>query len=119
MKPKTEARTRPGSSTKAVMENRVRRALVSVFDKEGVVELCKVLASMGVEILSSGGTARLLDEHGIDVTPVPDYTGFPEMLDAIAQQFEAAAVYGVRTPAEATLRAIQRIRIIQAWNSSN
>ncbi len=50
---------------------------------------------------------------------VEGVSGFPEMLDAIAQQFEAAAVYGVRTPAEATLRAIQRIRIIQAWNSSN
>jgi phosphoribosylaminoimidazolecarboxamide formyltransferase/IMP cyclohydrolase len=63
------------------MQDRVRRALVSVFDKEGVVELCEVLAACDVEILSSGGTARMLEEHGVPVTAVADYTGFPEMLD--------------------------------------
>jgi phosphoribosylaminoimidazolecarboxamide formyltransferase/IMP cyclohydrolase len=63
------------------MENRTRRALVSVFDKEGVVDLCRALTEAGIEILSSGGTARLLDENGIAVTRIADYTGFPEMLD--------------------------------------
>ncbi len=63
------------------MENRIRRALVSVFDKEGVVDLCKALAALGVEILSSGGTAALLEKNGLAVTRVADYTGFPEMLD--------------------------------------
>ena len=62
------------------MQERVRRALVSVHDKEGVVELCDALQELDVEILSSGGTARLLGENGISVTPVAEYTGSPEML---------------------------------------
>ncbi|HKQ61249.1 MAG TPA: bifunctional phosphoribosylaminoimidazolecarboxamide formyltransferase/IMP cyclohydrolase [Candidatus Polarisedimenticolaceae bacterium] len=59
---------------------RVRRALVSVHDKHGVVELCRTLATLGVEILSSGGTARLLEQHEIPVRKVADHTGFPELL---------------------------------------
>ena len=59
----------------------VRRALLSVSDKTGLVDLAQVLASQDVEILSTGGTARLLREHGITVIDVADYTGFPEMLD--------------------------------------
>ncbi len=62
------------------MEQRVKRALVSVYNKEGIVDFCRGLASLGIEILSSGGTARLLGEQGIAVTRVSDYTGFPEML---------------------------------------
>lgn len=62
------------------MEQRVRRALISVYRKEGIVDFCRGLTSLGVEILSSGGTARLLGENGIEVTRVSDYTGFPEML---------------------------------------
>ena len=57
------------------------RALVSVSDKTGIVELCRVLASRGTEILSTGGTAGLLRDGGIAVTEVSDYTGFPEMMD--------------------------------------
>ena len=56
--------------------------LVSVYDKDGIVDLCRVLESRDVEILSSGGTARLLGENGIRITRVADYTGSPEMLDA-------------------------------------
>jgi phosphoribosylaminoimidazolecarboxamide formyltransferase/IMP cyclohydrolase len=63
------------------MENRIKRALVSVFDKEGVVDLCRQLQTLDIEILSSGGTARLLGAEGINVTTVSDHTGFPEMLD--------------------------------------
>jgi phosphoribosylaminoimidazolecarboxamide formyltransferase/IMP cyclohydrolase len=63
------------------MENRIRRALVSVFDKEGVVDLCRRLQKLDIEILSSGGTARLLAGEDIAVTTVSDHTGFPEMLD--------------------------------------
>jgi phosphoribosylaminoimidazolecarboxamide formyltransferase/IMP cyclohydrolase len=59
----------------------VRHALVSVSDKTGVVELARALAALGVSILSTGGTARLLAENGVRVTEVADYTGFPEMLD--------------------------------------
>ena len=59
----------------------VKRALISVSDKNGIVEFCKGLASMGIEILSTGGTARLLADHAIKVTEVSEYTGFPEIMD--------------------------------------
>ena len=60
---------------------KVRRALVSVSDKTGVVEFVKALASMGVTIISTGGTARALSEAGIKVVPIEKVTGFPEMMD--------------------------------------
>jgi len=60
----------------------VKRALVSVTDKTGVVEFCRVLAEeFGVEIVSTGGTAKVLAEAGIAVRPIDDLTGFPEMMD--------------------------------------
>ncbi|MCL4158183.1 UNVERIFIED_CONTAM: hypothetical protein GTU68_031458 [Idotea baltica] len=59
----------------------IRRALISVSDKTGIVEFAQALANRGVDILSTGGTARLLAEKGISVTEVSDYTGFPEMMD--------------------------------------
>ncbi|MGH7332007.1 MAG: bifunctional phosphoribosylaminoimidazolecarboxamide formyltransferase/IMP cyclohydrolase [Candidatus Rokuibacteriota bacterium] len=60
---------------------KVARALLSVHDKAGVVDLARALAGFGVEILSTGGTARLLRESGVTVREVADVTGFPEMLD--------------------------------------
>jgi len=59
----------------------IKQALISVSDKTGVIELAQGLRHQGVNILSTGGTARLLAEAGIQVTEVGDYTGFPEMLD--------------------------------------
>jgi phosphoribosylaminoimidazolecarboxamide formyltransferase / IMP cyclohydrolase len=59
----------------------VRRALIAVFDKEGVLELARGLSALGVELVSSGGTAATIAAAGIDVTPVEAVTGFPEMLD--------------------------------------
>jgi phosphoribosylaminoimidazolecarboxamide formyltransferase / IMP cyclohydrolase len=59
----------------------IRRALISVFKKDGVTELAQALAAAGVEIVSTGGTARLLAEAGVEVTPVQEVTGFPEMMD--------------------------------------
>ncbi len=58
----------------------VRRALISVSDKTGIVDFAKALSERGVDILSTGGTARLLAEQDIPVTEVSDYTGFPEMM---------------------------------------
>lgn len=58
-----------------------KRALISVSDKTGVVEFAQVLDKIGVEILSTGGTAKLLSEAGISVQEVSSYTGFPEMMD--------------------------------------
>ncbi|WP_445496090.1 bifunctional phosphoribosylaminoimidazolecarboxamide formyltransferase/IMP cyclohydrolase [Photorhabdus sp. SF281] len=59
----------------------IRRALLSVSDKSGIVEFAKALSQRGVELLSTGGTARLLADSGLKVTEVSDYTGFPEMMD--------------------------------------
>ena len=60
---------------------KVRRALLSVSDKSGIVELARSLGASGVELLSTGGTAKLLQKEAIAVTEVSAYTGFPEMLD--------------------------------------
>ncbi|HEU5188794.1 MAG TPA: bifunctional phosphoribosylaminoimidazolecarboxamide formyltransferase/IMP cyclohydrolase, partial [Methylomirabilota bacterium] len=60
--------------------NRVSRALISVHDKSGIVDFAKGLAALGVEILSTGGTAALLRESGVKVVDVAEVTGFPEML---------------------------------------
>ncbi|MBE9535613.1 MAG: bifunctional phosphoribosylaminoimidazolecarboxamide formyltransferase/IMP cyclohydrolase [Proteobacteria bacterium] len=60
---------------------KISQALISVSDKTGIIELAEKLKSFGVRILSTGGTAKLLQEKGIEVTEVADYTGFPEMLD--------------------------------------
>jgi len=59
----------------------VRRALLAVYDKTGVVELARTLAELGVALISSGGTAATLRAAGVPVTPVEEVTGFPEMLD--------------------------------------
>lgn len=60
---------------------KIERALISVSDKTGLAEFASGLAERGVEILSTGGTSRLLSEHSIAVRDVSDYTGFPEMMD--------------------------------------
>jgi len=59
----------------------IRRALISVSDKTGIVEFARALAERNVEILSTGGTAKMLADNNIDVVEVSDYTGFPEMMD--------------------------------------
>ena len=59
----------------------VRRALVSVWDKQGIVEFATALVNLGVEVLSTGGTAKLLEENGVAVTQVSNFTGQAEMMD--------------------------------------
>jgi len=61
--------------------NPIRRALLSVSDKTGIIDFANALAERDVELLSTGGTARLLAEAGLDVIEVSDHTGFPEMMD--------------------------------------
>ncbi|MBN2284272.1 MAG: bifunctional phosphoribosylaminoimidazolecarboxamide formyltransferase/IMP cyclohydrolase [Deltaproteobacteria bacterium] len=63
------------------METKIKRALVSVTDKSGIIEFVRELKKFDVEILSTGGTAAQLRENGIAVIDVSDYTGFPEMMD--------------------------------------
>jgi len=59
----------------------ITRALMSVTDKSGLVEFAQFLAGYQIEILSTGGTAKLLRDNGVPVVEVSDFTGFPEMLD--------------------------------------
>ncbi len=60
---------------------KIRRALVSVTDKTGIVDFCAALVGFGVEIVSTGGTAKALSDAGVPVRPIDDLTGFPEMMD--------------------------------------
>ena len=72
----------------------IKRALVSVTDKTGVVDFVKALEDeFGVEVISTGGTARVLEEAGVHVVPIELYTGFPEMMDGPR---EDAAPQGAR-----------------------
>ncbi|HUU51215.1 MAG TPA: bifunctional phosphoribosylaminoimidazolecarboxamide formyltransferase/IMP cyclohydrolase [Nitrospinota bacterium] len=74
---------------------RIKRVLISVSDKEGVVEFAKALSGMGVEILSTGGTNKLLTEKGIKVSSVSDYTGFPEILDGRVKTLHPKILGGI------------------------
>jgi phosphoribosylaminoimidazolecarboxamide formyltransferase / IMP cyclohydrolase len=91
----------------------IKRVLVSVSDKTGVVELCQALASHGAELISTGGTAKALREAGLHVMDIAEHTGFPEMLDGrvktlhpkvhggllarrdVPEHMEAADVHGI------------------------
>ncbi|MDO8347711.1 MAG: bifunctional phosphoribosylaminoimidazolecarboxamide formyltransferase/IMP cyclohydrolase [Rugosibacter sp.] len=79
------------------------QALLSVSDKRGIVELAHGLAQMGITLLSTGGTAKLLREAGLAVTDVADYTGFPEMLDGRVKTLHPkvhGGILGIRDSAE-------------------
>lgn len=81
----------------------VRRALLSVSNKQGIVEFARALAGHGVHLLSTGGTARTLREAGLEVTLVEDHTGFPEMLDGRVKTLHPTihgGILGVRDNAE-------------------
>src|ERR1700753_4324551 len=62
-------------------EVQISRALLSVSDKTGIVEFARGLAELGIEIVSTGGTAGTLEEAGIQVRSITDLTGFPEIMD--------------------------------------
>lgn len=72
---------RPGQGKDGELMGKIQRALISVSDKTGLVELAGKLHEWNIQILSTGGTARLLKEKGIPMVPVSDYTQSPEMLD--------------------------------------
>ncbi len=63
------------------MVRKIQRAIVSVTDKRGITEFARELHTMGVELISTGGTGELLKKEGIPIIPISSYTGFPEMLD--------------------------------------
>ncbi len=63
------------------MAEKIQRALISVTDKSGIVDFAKELEALGIEIVSTGGTARVLREGGVKVTDISELTGFPEILE--------------------------------------
>ena len=79
------------------MNIKIQRALLSVYDKAGIIDFARNLSDMGVEILSTGGTATAIREAGIEVKDVSDFTGFPEMLDGrvktLTPQVHAGILY--------------------------
>ncbi len=90
---------------------RVRRALLSVSDKRGVVDFAKGLAALGVELVSTGGTARALRDAGLDVRAVDDLTGFAEMMDGRVKTLHPklhAGILGVRDNADHVAAADER-----------
>jgi len=74
---------------------KVKRALISVFNKSGVESFAKALTDMGVTVISTGGTARLLKDSGIPVTLVEEVTGFPEMLDGRVKTMHPKLMAGI------------------------
>jgi phosphoribosylaminoimidazolecarboxamide formyltransferase/IMP cyclohydrolase len=88
-------------------EVRIRRALLSVSDKTGVVELARGLRELDVEIVSTGGTARELAEAGVEVRTIEDFTGFPEIMDGRVKTLHARLYAGLlaRRDDESHLRA--------------
>src|SRR5262245_54543719 len=86
------------------------RALLSVSNKAGIVDLARGLADRGFELVSTGGTARVLTEAGLDVTNVSDLTGFPEMMDGRVKTLHPALHGGIlaRRDRPDDLAALQR-----------
>jgi phosphoribosylaminoimidazolecarboxamide formyltransferase/IMP cyclohydrolase len=76
-------------------EVRIRRALLSVSDKTGIVDFARGLRGLGIEIVSTGGTARELEQAGIEVRSISDYTGFPEIMDGRVKTLHPKLYAGV------------------------
>jgi phosphoribosylaminoimidazolecarboxamide formyltransferase/IMP cyclohydrolase len=91
----------------------IKRALISVSDKHGIVDFARTLKKFNVEILSTGGTAKLLADSGIAVTEVGDYTGFPEMLDGRVKTLHPKIHGGIlgRRDLESHVKAMQEADI--------
>src|SRR5271167_3543623 len=96
-------------------EVRVRRALLSVSDKDGIVQFARGLSELGVEIVSTGGTARELSRAGIAARTIEDFTGFPEMMDGRVKTLNSRLYAGLlaRRDEDAHLRAASEHRIEQ------
>ena len=93
--------------------NQKKRAIVSVFDKTGVVELCRFLHRRDWEILSTGGTAAALREAGIPVLDISEVTGFPEMLEGRVKTLHPRVHAGILArPVEAHMETLRRHDIV-------
>ena len=96
-------------------EVHVRRALLSVSDKQGIVDFARGLSELGVEIVSTGGTSRELSDAGIEVRSIEDFTGFPEIMDGRVKTLHPRLYAGLlaRRDDEAHLRAAGEQQIEQ------
>jgi phosphoribosylaminoimidazolecarboxamide formyltransferase/IMP cyclohydrolase len=105
----------PGVEGAQAGETRVRRALISVSEKSGVVALARGLHELGVEIVSTGGTSRELTEAGVPVRPIEEFTGFPEMMDGRVKTLHPRLYAGLlaRRDDEGHLRAAEENGIEQ------
>src|SRR5260370_10579937 len=94
-------------------EVRIRRALLSVSDKRGLVELARGLRELDVEIVSTGGTARELSEAGLEVRSIEDFTGFPEVMDGRVKTLHPRLYAGLlaRRDEDAHLQAAAELQI--------
>ena len=101
-------------------EVRVRRALLSVSQKQGIVEFARGLEELGVEIVSTGGTARELAGSGIGTRGIEDFTGFPQMLDGRVKTLHPRLYAGLlaRRDEEAHLSAAADQGIEQVTSSA-
>ena len=98
--PKLSATPRPPGVGKYQFMAKIQRALLSVTDKTGLADFAKGLAALGVDLISTGGTAKLLRDNGLPVRDVADLTGFPEMLDGRVKTIHpriAAGVLAIRS----------------------
>jgi len=91
-----------------------KRALLSVWDKRGIVEFAKGLQELGYELVSTGGTARLLREAGLPVTEVREVTGFPEILNGRVKTIHPFIAAGIlaRRDVPAHLRELEQLGIV-------
>ena len=89
-----------------------RRALISVYDKEGVAEFGRALAELGFEIVSTGGTASALRRAGLEVTDVSDVTGFPEVLDGRVKTLHPRVHAGILArPTQEHMEALEKLDV--------
>src|SRR3954453_17969658 len=91
----SDVRTAQDVETTAPGQVRIQRALITVSDKRGVVDFARGLVELGVEIISTGGTAKFLATAGIESRPIDDYTGFPEILDGRVKTLNPRIYAGV------------------------
>ena len=96
--------------------SKIERALLSVTDKTGVVEFARGLAQIGVELISTGGTAKALREAGIAVKDISELTGFPEMLDG---RVKTLAPQGSRRHSAHSRKPQSHGGRAGAWNSAD
>ena len=95
-------------------EVRIRRALLSVSDKTGIVEFAKGLAALGVELVSTGGTAQALSAAGLSVRAIDDFTGFPEIMDGRVKTLHPKLYAGLLAVRDNEQHLAQVLRVVAA-----